>query len=143
MQKAIDESVKVLIVAPASRFRGALRSILRGMPRVGDVGQVDDGPSALKAAAVDPPALVFLDAALPNDEAWAVLGQIKAEWPQARCIVLTEGSQQRTAAEADEADAVLIKGFTTPALAETVARLLSEIDETQRESNKALSRISG
>ncbi len=69
------------------------------------------------------PALVLLDADLPGDEAWTVLPQIKAQWPQTRCIVLANNGQQSQMAHVHGADAVLAKGFTVTTLTAAIAKL--------------------
>jgi DNA-binding NarL/FixJ family response regulator len=66
---------------------------------------------------------MLLDADLPGNEAWSVLRQIKAQWPQTRCIVLANNGQQRQIANAHGADVVLAKGFTVTTLTKAVAQL--------------------
>jgi DNA-binding NarL/FixJ family response regulator len=114
----------VLIVAPPSRLRDALQAMIRAVPQVAYTVQADDGQAALRILAEHPLALVLLDADLPGDEAWTVLPQIKARWPQTRCIVLVNNDQQRQVANMHGADVVLVKGFTGAILTETVAKLL-------------------
>jgi len=115
----------VLIVAPPGRLRDALQVMVRAVPQIGYTVQTDDAPAVLSAAE-HYPALVLLDTDLPGHEAWTVLQQIKARWPQTRCIVLVNNGQQSQIANAHGADAVLVKGFMGVTLKETVAKLLYE-----------------
>ena len=112
----------VLIVAPPGRLRDALQVMVRAVPQIGHTVQANDALAVLRAAERSP-ALVLLDADLPGNEAWTVLPQIKARWPQTRCIVLANNGQQRQMANAHGADAVLARGFTVTTLTATVASL--------------------
>ena len=112
----------VLIVAPPGRLRDALRVMVRAVPQIGHTVQANDALAVLSAAEHSP-ALILLDADLPGDEAWTVLPQIKARWPQTRCIVLANNGQQRQMANAHGADAVLARGFTVTTLTAAVASL--------------------
>jgi DNA-binding NarL/FixJ family response regulator len=112
----------VLIVAPPGRLRDALQVMVRAVPQIGHTVQANDALAVLRAAEHSP-ALVLLDADLPGDEAWTVLPQIKARWPQTRCIVLANNGQQRQMANAHGADAVLSRGFTVTTLTAAVASL--------------------
>ena len=115
-----------LIVAAPGRFRDSLRALLIALPQIGCVRQANDTPSALEAVTEHRPSLAFLDGSLSGDQAWAVLRQIKTEWPQTRCIALADNGRQQREAQAAGADAVLIKGFPAAKLFETVDRLLPE-----------------
>jgi len=117
-------SQPVLIVAPPSRLRDGLQAMVRAVPQVAYTVQADDGQAALRILAEHPLALVLLDADLPGEAAWTVLRQIKAQWPQTRCIVLVNNGQQSQIANTHGADAVLVKGFTGTTLTETLAKFL-------------------
>jgi len=112
----------VLIVAPPGRLRDALQVLVRAVPQIGHTVQANDALAVLSAAELSP-ALVLLDADLPGNEAWTVLRQIKAQWPQTRCIVLANNGQQSQIANVHGADAVLAKGFTVTTLTAIVAKL--------------------
>jgi DNA-binding NarL/FixJ family response regulator len=114
-----------LIVARPGRLRDALSALLTTIPRLKIVGQADDGPSALKMVAERHPTLVLLDSTLPDDEVKVMLGQIKAERPQTRCIVLVGNSRQQQVAKHAGADEVLLKGYLTANLLTSIEELLS------------------
>ncbi len=121
----INSDISALIVASPGRGRDSLRALLRAIPRLEIIGQVDDAPSALKIVTDHHPALMLLDTSLPNDEAWNVLQQIKAKWSQTQCLVLVDTIRQQQLAEAASADGVLVKGFSIARFLTTTERLLS------------------
>ena len=125
MQDITQGTASALIVAPPGRLRDGLQTIVRAMPGIHAVDRADDGPSALRLITERPSALVFLDTDLVGNMAWTVLSQIKGRWPHTRCIVLVNNGRHRQLINRDGADAVLVKGFSTAALAETIAKLLS------------------
>lgn len=113
-----------VIVAKPGRFRDSLRALLTATPQIDAVNQANDEESALKAIAVDHVTLMLLDGSLPGNEVGAMLRGIRAERPQVRCIVLADNARQQREAKAAGADAVLLKGFPTADLFQTVDRLL-------------------
>jgi DNA-binding NarL/FixJ family response regulator len=114
----------VLIAAPPGRLRDALLAMVRAVPQVECPWQADDGPSTLQAIADGSPALVLLDAELADEEAWRVLGHMRARWPHIRCLILASNFQQRQIASRLGADAVLLKGFAATTLAGMMHGLL-------------------
>ena len=128
MKDTTQRTTSALIVAPPGRLRDGLQTIVRAMPEIHAVDRTDDGPSALRLMTERPSALVFLDTDLVGNMAWTVLRQIKARWPHTRCIVLVNNGSQRQLVNLDGADAVLVKGFSTRTLNETIAELLPSIE---------------
>jgi DNA-binding NarL/FixJ family response regulator len=126
MQRSEAKTISVLIVAHSRWLPDALRAIVRATLQVECIDQATDGSSALKMLAKNPATLLFLEAALPGNEAWFTLRQIKAAWPQTQCLVLADNAQQGEAANAAGADAVLLKGFGTPVFNETILALVSK-----------------
>jgi DNA-binding NarL/FixJ family response regulator len=106
-------------------MRDSLRALLRAIPQVRVIGQVEDGPSALKMLIEHCPSLVLLASNLPGDGAWGVLKQTKAEQPQTRCLVLADTIHQQCKAEAAGADSVLLAGFPATKFFATIEELLS------------------
>ena len=117
-------NVSALIVAQPGRLRDGMQALMRAVPRIKYVNQVDDGPSAVTEIAEHTPSLVLLDTDLPDDAAWKTLQQIKTGWPEILCILIAGTDWQRKEAKASGADAVLVKGFTLATLAETIAQLV-------------------
>ncbi|MBC8263420.1 MAG: response regulator transcription factor [Anaerolineales bacterium] len=132
MEEIMQRGPLVLIAAPPGWWRDGLQAIVRAMPQIQGVDRADDGPSALRMMAEHAPAVVLLDTDLFGNEVSEVLRQIKAKWPQTRCIVLmTSHSQQLRAVNQAGADAVLVKGFLTTTLIETLEKLLSSIGQIE------------
>jgi DNA-binding NarL/FixJ family response regulator len=121
--------MSVLIVARPGRIREGLRALLRSIPRLEIVGEVNEGSAAMEMVTRERPALVMLSSSLPLEEAELALRQIKAEWPQTQCIVIANNIQHQGMARAAGADDVLLKGFA----AET---LFTTIDEVLMHGNK-------
>jgi DNA-binding NarL/FixJ family response regulator len=110
-------------------MRNGLRALLRTMPKIKIVGHVDQGSAALEMVTRERPALVLLNSSLPFEETWMALKQIKAEWPQTRCIVLVDNIQQQGMAQAAGADGVLLKGFAAETLFMTIDEVLMRVDK--------------
>jgi DNA-binding NarL/FixJ family response regulator len=120
--------VPVLIVARPGRMREGLRALLRMIPTIELVGQVDQGSAALERVTQVRPALVLLDASLPFAEMELALRQIKVEWPQTQCLVVADTIQQQGLAQAAGADGVLLKGFAAEMLFTTIEEVLARIN---------------
>jgi DNA-binding NarL/FixJ family response regulator len=115
----------ILIVARPGRLRDALRALLATLPQLEIVGQADNGFSALKLVAERRPSLILLDTTLLDDEVKALVSQVKANWPQTRCLVLADNSRQQQVAKSAGADEVLLKGYPAANLLTNIEKLLS------------------
>jgi len=113
-----------LIVARPGRVRDGLQALLTTVPQIGTVDLADDGPSALRMVRRRHPALVLLDINLHDDEVSTLLRQIKARWPQTRCLVLADSVRLQQMARDAGADSVLLKGFPAAQLFATIEGLL-------------------
>ena len=117
-----------LVVARPGPLRNSLLALMTTMPQIEILAETTD-PSALRRMGAGmQPDVVLLDASLPEDQVWAALGRIKAEWSQTRSIVLVEDSQQQQKAQAAGADVVLFKGYPAAKLIAAIEGLLS-LDE--------------
>jgi len=115
-----------LIVAKPGPLRNGLQALMTTMPQIEILAETTD-PSALRRMGAGmQPDVVLLDASLPEDQVWAALGRIKAEWSQTRSIVLVEDSQQQQKAHAVGADVVLIQGTPAGQLIAAIEGLLSQ-----------------
>jgi DNA-binding NarL/FixJ family response regulator len=114
-----------LIVARPGRLRDALSALLTTIPQLEIVGQADDGFAALKMVAERRPTLILLDSTLPDYEVKATLNQLKAYWPQIRCLVLADTPRQQQVAKSAGADGVLLKGYPAATLLTNIEKLLS------------------
>ena len=116
----------LLIVAHPCRLCDGLQAILRATPGVKAVHQACDGASALRMIELHRPALILLDAGLPDGAAWDLLRRLKAEHGHLKCVVLVDSSLQQRQARTAGADAVLMKGLPAATLFETVESLLGD-----------------
>lgn len=128
-KKSVYDMIKVieliLIVAKPGRLREALCTLLKATSRLELIDQVDDGPTVLKEVIQSNPGLVLLDSHRPDNEVRAMVGQIKAERPQTRRLVLANTVEQQQVARSAGADEVLLKGSSTTNLLETIDKLMS------------------
>ena len=95
-------------------------------------GQASDVQTALKLIDVHHPALVLVDADLPNGEAWRALRQLHRDHPQIRVILFTHTPQQTRKAQQVPAAAVLADGFTIEHLFETMIAISKKEKEQQK-----------
>jgi DNA-binding NarL/FixJ family response regulator len=124
-ENKVKRNASAVIAAAPDRRRNSLLTLLRAVPQIRIIGQADDAPSALGLVADHYPDLLVLDAGLPDDGVWMVLGQVKAEWHQTCCLVLVDTIQQRRMAETANADAILVNGFSIDKFFTAIGRLLS------------------
>ena len=121
----VSRKLALLVVWPGP-LREALRTLMTSIPGVEVAGEAGDTSSALKMISERQPDLVLVDADLPGGEAWRTLKQMKEQWSQVRCVVLTDHSCQQQEAKAAHADAVLQKGMPPTLLVQTIETLLSK-----------------
>ena len=121
--------MSALIVARPGRMREGLRALLRTIPRIKIVEQVDRGSAALAMVTQERSTLVLLDSSLPSEEMWMAVKQIKAEWPQTQCIVVADTIRQQGMACASGADGVLLKGFAAETLFTTIDEVLTRVNK--------------
>jgi DNA-binding NarL/FixJ family response regulator len=115
----------ILVVAKPGRLREALCALLKATFWPELISPVDDGPAALKSVVEHNPTLVLLDSHWPDDEVRVMVGQIKTERPETRCLVLADTVEQLQVAKSAGADEALPKGFPTMSLLSVVNKLMS------------------
>ena len=96
------------------------------MPRIEILAETADPSALLRMGAEIRPNVVLLDGSLPEEQVWAALRQMKAEWSQTRSIVLVEDSHQQQKVQAAGADVALIKGYPAAKLIAAIEGLLSQ-----------------
>jgi DNA-binding NarL/FixJ family response regulator len=94
------------------------------MPRVRILDPVEDCSTMLYVVPEDQPAVVLVDINILDDQA-SIFSQFKIDRPVARCLVFVDSYKRQVEASDAGADAVLLKGFTTPELFSTVNKLLA------------------
>lgn len=118
-----------LIVGRPGPLREGLRAALSTMPHLVVVGEADSAASALEMALHCAPILVVLSADAPGRDTLDAWRQLKARWPEARCIILADTVQQQEMARTAGVDTVLLKGFAAPKLFAAVETLFGEAEE--------------
>lgn len=120
----VTNKVSALIVGRPGRMRTSFQALLRMVPQIEIIGQVDHATEALALVARQRPALVFLDSSQPIDEVLAALRQIKNEWPQTQCIVFVDTIQQQSMTKAAGAATALLTGFSAETLLTNIEEVL-------------------
>ena len=117
---------RALIIAKPGPLREGLRAALSAMPSMCVVSEVDKATSALRSHLDPAPALILVSAESPGPGAVDAWEQIRAQWPEARYIILADTVEQREEARTAGADFVLLKGFAASQLFVAVETLMGE-----------------
>jgi DNA-binding NarL/FixJ family response regulator len=115
MTKSIEQ---VMIVSEAGRLRDSLRVLLKSCYPLAAIEETETFALAQQRLAADPSALVFVDAALPGDQAWQALDWFHA--PRSRCVLLAHSLAEQKQAQEVGANVILLDGFTAESLFTTV-----------------------
>jgi DNA-binding NarL/FixJ family response regulator len=103
-------------------IRRGLSSLLSAYPEIEIVGEADDGPSALKAAADLLPDVVLLDIKMPGEDGVDVAHEILELAPEAKLIFLTAYEDEEYLLRAFRAGAYayLLKNTSDETVVETI-----------------------
>jgi DNA-binding NarL/FixJ family response regulator len=117
------EPYAVLLVDDADDLRLMLRLNLENSDRFAVVGEAMDGAAGIELAREKQPDLVLLDIAMPVQDGFEALPQIRKVAPDARVVILSSFEEQRLGRKAADlgATAFLEKSMAPD---ELVARLL-------------------
>ncbi len=115
----------ILIVARPSRIRDSLRALLKTLPQVELIEQVDDTTSALRALVSSHPALVLLGADLSEIDIFIISEQVKTDRSQSYCVALVDTGERQVLAAASGADQVLLTSMPVIEFLAAVERLLT------------------
>jgi len=115
----------ILIVARPSRIRDGLRVLLKTLPQVKLIEQVDDTAAALKVLAGSHPPLVLLGADLSEIDIFIISEQAKTDRRRSYCVALVDTVERQILATASGADQVLLTGLPTIEFLAAVERLLT------------------
>ena len=108
-----------LIAVVPSTLQNGLMALMTTTPQISAVLVAEEASLVLRIVKGHRPALIVLDMDFPD--AQLLLNQIKSSWSFIRCILLVESADQKR--EVENADAVLIKGFTAEKLFGTIEDL--------------------
>ena len=121
-----------LVAAVPSTLQSGLMALMTTTPLISALLVAEEASLLLRMVKDHRPALIVLDMDFPD--AQMLLKQIKSSWPLIRCILLVDSVDQQK--EAENADAVLIKGFAADKLFATIEDLFyQEETDSQPEPN--------
>ena len=103
--------------------------MLKSSGQVFVTGSAGDGLSALSMVREVQPALLVVDSNLLEDEALALLKEVKAAWPEVRCLVLVQTTGRKKRALAAGADAVVSRNDPVDALNQALHQLVSPVSD--------------
>lgn len=115
-----------LVVAKPDHLWSGLHSLLRTVPQIEIIAEVNDASVLWSMDDKIQPELILLDASLFDDDTWPGITKIKGEWPHTQCVALVEDDQQRGKAKEAGADHVLSKGFPASRLVTLIEDLLHQ-----------------
>lgn len=125
----MESNASALIVARPGHRRDNLRALLRAVPQLKNINQVDDGPSALRII-IDgkQPSLVLLDSTLPDSEVQLILEQTQTRPSRPRSLVLVDMTRSQPPLTIGRADEVLSADFSITTFLAVAQRLLTRLD---------------
>ena len=128
----ISKPLLALIAVVPSTLQNGLMALMTTTPLISTLLVAEEASLLLRMVKDHRPALIVLDIDFPD--AQMLLKQIKSSWPLIRCILLVDSVDQEK--EAENADAVLIKGFTAEKLFGTIEDLFYQGEtDSQSEPN--------
>jgi DNA-binding NarL/FixJ family response regulator len=122
---SMEKGESVLIAARSGPLRDGLARFLVTVHQIETVHQVSAAAPLLETVSECQPALVLLDTSM-SDQVPATIEQIKAGWPQIRCLVLADTEQEKQKAQEAGADVAILKGYPADRFYGTIEGLLDE-----------------
>jgi len=119
----------ILIADSSRRLRALIRRILVRGPDLQVIGETEDGAEAILLSHEHQPDIVLLDLAMPQVNGLEAMQQIKADRSETKVIIMTVHTEAayREAAEANGADAVLLKKTLMNSLLPTIRDIRSSM----------------
>ena len=117
----------ILIVDDNLRLRALIQRISAQEPDLQVVGEAEDGAEAIRLVHLLRPDIVLMDLVMPRVNGLEAMRRIKVEHPETKVIIMTvhtEDAYRRTA-EANGADAFLLKKTLMTTLLPTIRRVCS------------------
>lgn len=85
----MDTSIRILIVDDHAIVREGLRGLIQIEPDMKLVGEATSGKEGVEKALALRPDVILMDLLMPEKDGVAAIAEIKAQWPEARVLVLT------------------------------------------------------
>ena len=121
-EEMISKSVLALIAVVPGTLQNGLMALMTTTPQISTLLVAEEASSVSRMVKDHHPALIVMDVDFPG--AQMLLEQIKSSWSFIRCILLVDSVDQEN--EAENADAVLIKGFAAEKLFATIEDLFCQ-----------------
>jgi DNA-binding NarL/FixJ family response regulator len=121
-----------LIVAKPGHLRDGVQSLLRTLPEIEIIAEINSPSVLLEMGSEMQPDLIVLDASLFGEDILKAITKISEEWPHTQCVVLVEDSQHYQAVYDAGADLVIHQGFPATKLVAAIEELLSEQLEDEK-----------
>ncbi len=114
--------IRILIVEDHAVVRQGLVALLNTVPEFSVVAQASDGEQGVALFRQHQPDVTLMDLRLPKQNGVEAIGRIRAEWPDARIIVLTtfDGDEDIYRALQAGAKGYLLKGMEGDVLMEAI-----------------------
>jgi DNA-binding NarL/FixJ family response regulator len=119
-----QRDIVMLLVGKPGHLRDALQSLISVVPGVDKLVTADTGHLTLQVMREVRPALVLVENGLPDLEGSELVRQIKEEWPETGCLVLTDITQHSRQSLAAGADCVLPAGSSGGQLFSAIQHML-------------------
>lgn len=116
-------AASVLIIGPVGRLRDGLRAILRSFPGISEVFSVEDFSSGFGQVAENRPSIIIVDADDSFEDDCILLKQLHSRHERILCLLIANSMQQAASAKQAGVDAVLLCGFSTSTLYQTLVDL--------------------
>jgi DNA-binding NarL/FixJ family response regulator len=124
-----QRDVVMLLIGKPGHLRNALQTLVGVAPGLDRLVTADTGLLALKVMREVRPTLVLVASDLPEAEVVELLRQIKEEWPETGCLVLTDSAQGRRQSLTAGADCVLSAGLSAGQLFSAIQHMLEDSSE--------------
>ncbi|MFC1974952.1 response regulator [Chloroflexota bacterium] len=114
--------IRILIADDHAIVRKGLRTLIAGEPDLELAGEAADGIEAVQQARSLQPDVTLLDMVMPRQNGLEAIGQIKADNPQARILILTSSAEDDKVFPAIKAGALgyLLKDSTPEQLVQAI-----------------------
>ena len=120
----IDNRTLSTVIASQSRWRlNSLSAVVAAMPNVTIIGRVQDVATLLEGMSASRADLVILDTSMTNGDLASIIDRVKTLSPATAVIVIAQYRDGHYAMAEALADAVLLDGFPTEALADIIKHL--------------------
>jgi len=116
------QAIRILTVDDHQLLREGIAAVLDGQPDMTLVGQASNGREAIEGFRQHRPDVTLMDLRMPDMSGIEAIAEIRAEFPNARIIVLTTyaGDVQAAAALKAGASGYLLKNLLRKELLETI-----------------------